>query len=621
MAKKKTEKKVAKKAKKEEVVMRKISDLVLPKEVLDDLKPLEEKIDKFNRQILEKFDKYILGISLLPPPKEVPPNLKPEEAEKFKRRINMLILVDDTEKSQMTKRELHQKIFQVVDKMAVEIDERIYPETMLISSLWQNCYDAKYDLLQLIAVAQHFYDRGMVAAIKISELHKRMVLEKFEKYICCYVLAGSLVQGKATAESDIDVFIVIDDTDVKKMTRAELKDKLRSIIIGMGLDAGQRLGIKTKFNIQVYILTDFWESVKEAHPVIFTFLRDGVPFYDRGVFMPWKQLLRLGRIKPSQEAIENYMKSGEQGLDRVKLRMREIGMEDFFWSTLTPSQAALMMAGFPPPTPKACAEVMRDVFVKKKKMMKDSDVDILDNIIKTRKELEHNAKHEINGKQIDDLLKNSQKYLKKIRELFVKLEEEKSKETVVQTYDSLITVMRDILIQEGTKKVPESDIVSVFEDEMISTGKIQAKFLRSINDVITAKKHYDSKTLKASEVQKSRKSSGELLRTLIEYLQRSRGRSLERCKIKVKNGNRYGEVLMLDTMAFVKLDIDDKEQKISKAAIKKDGSLGTLEDCSLDEYEKALASAKIPDRVFVREGVFESLKRIFGKDVEVLVSM
>jgi len=75
-----------------------------------------------------------------------------------------------------------------------------------------------------------------------------------------------------------------------------LKDKLRAIIIGMGIEAGEMTGIKNKINIQVYILTDFWDSIKEANPIIFTFLRDGVPFYDRGIFMPWKQLLKMGKV-------------------------------------------------------------------------------------------------------------------------------------------------------------------------------------------------------------------------------------------------------------------------------------------------------------------------------------
>ena len=69
-------------------------------------------------------------------------------------------------------------------------------------------------MLRLIAYSAPFYDKGMLAAIKISEMHKEMVMKKFERYIVSYVLAGSLIQGKATSKSDIDVFIVVDDTDV-----------------------------------------------------------------------------------------------------------------------------------------------------------------------------------------------------------------------------------------------------------------------------------------------------------------------------------------------------------------------------------------------------------------------
>ena len=153
-----------------------------------------------------------------------------------------------------------------------EIDKNLSPNVVLLSELWQACFDAKYDMLQTVAMGAPVYDTGMLAAIRIAEVHKTMVLKKFEKYIVSYVLSGSIIRGEATPDSDVDVFIVIDDTDVKKMTRAELKDKLRAIIIGMGMEAGEMTGIPNKINIQVYILTDFWDSLREANPVIFTLI-------------------------------------------------------------------------------------------------------------------------------------------------------------------------------------------------------------------------------------------------------------------------------------------------------------------------------------------------------------
>ncbi|MCX6707192.1 MAG: nucleotidyltransferase domain-containing protein, partial [Candidatus Woesearchaeota archaeon] len=273
----------------------------LPKDVQEKLKKIKEKLDDFQKQATKKFDKYIMGIALLPPP-------KPQQGEPVdKDKISVLVLVDDSDSQKMSKFELKDKLTAIIAKIAQDIDKNIVPQTLILSELWQSCYDAKYDLLQLIAMSAPIFDTGMLAAIKIAEIHKTMVLKKFEKYIVSYVLAGSLVQGRATKSSDIDVFVVIDDTDVKRMTRAELKDKLRAIIIGMGVEAGEMTGIRNKINIQVYILTDFWDSIKEANPIIFTFLRDGVPFYDRGIFMPWKQLLKMGKVKPSMEAIEMYM--------------------------------------------------------------------------------------------------------------------------------------------------------------------------------------------------------------------------------------------------------------------------------------------------------------------------
>ena len=296
----------------------------LPKDVQEKLEAIKSKLEKFHKKILEKFDKYIVGVALMPPPKpeelqqlqqlqnpQMPaPAVPPAPAPEDKDKIHVLVLVDDSDSKTMSKIELKDKLTAIIISIGKEIDPNITPQTLILSELWQNCFDAKYELLQLIALSAPIYDTGMLQAIKIAEVHKTMVLKKFEKYIVSYVLAGSLVQGKATPTSDIDVWIVIDDTDVKRMTRVELKDKLRAIIIGMGIEAGELTGIKNKINIQVYILTDFWDSLKEANPVIFTLLRDGVPFYDRGIFMPWKQLLKMGKIKPSAEAIDIFMGSG-----------------------------------------------------------------------------------------------------------------------------------------------------------------------------------------------------------------------------------------------------------------------------------------------------------------------
>lgn len=585
----------------------------LPPEVQDKLKVIKEKLEKFQKKVTEKFDKYISGVALLPPDRK-------EGKEVNVDKINVLVLVDDTDSQKMSKAELKTKLQGIIENLAKEIDKNLAPKVVIYSELWQECYDAKYELLQLIAMSAPVFDKGMLAAIKITEIHKSMVLKKFEKYIVSYVLSGSLVRGTATPKSDIDVMIIIDDTDVKKMTRAELKDKLRAIIIGMGIEAGEITGIKNKLNIQVYILTDFWDSLKEANPVIFTLLRDGVPFYDRGIFMPWKQLLKMGKIKPSAEAIDLFMNSGEQMIKRVKFKMREMAMEDTYYSILTPSQAALMLHGVPPPAPRETARLLREIFVKKEKILEEEYVKILEHNIQVRKDLEHGTKKEITGKELDKLVIDAEKYLKRIHRLFAQIEKMREEESILHTYETIVTIIRDVLKLEGIERVKDTEMIDIFESEVVHKGIIPERYLRILKEVVQAKKDYDAKKLTKSEVGRVRKDSGELIKFLVEHMQRKRGRELERAKIRVKHGERYGEVILLDKVAFIIHDVDKEDKEISKAPINEDGSLGTTSSSNLEELEAALAKSELFPKVFIKEPIFENLKDIFGKDVEVLIN-
>ena len=598
----------------------------LSPEMQKKLTKLQEKLASFRDKVVDKFGDYIVGITVLPPeqPQQDPKNPAAGQAKDAKKKVNpeevpILVLVDDTTSKKMSKDELHKKFSTIISEIAAGVDKNFKAQSMLLTDLWQNYYDGKHEISKMIAMSAPVYDNGMLAAIRISEIHKTMVLKKFEKYILSYVLAGSLTQGRATEKSDIDVWIVIDDTDVKKMSRLELKEKLRAIIIGMGAEAGQITGIKNKLNIQVYILTDFWDSLKEANPIIFTLLRDGIPMYDRGIFMPWKQLLRLGKIKPSREAIDIFMNSGEQMQKRIGHTLRNIGMEDLYYAALTPSQAAIMLYGLPPPTPRETPEVLEDIFVKKEKMLEKKWIQILKRNVQVRKDLEHGDKKTISGTEIDKILKETNEFLERIKKLFTQIEERKDQKSLVHLHDEVITIIRDILSIEGIKRAKESEIIKIFEHELISSGKVPNKYLRELKDIIDAKKKSEAGKLSKSDLHKAKKGSLALIRFLVDYLQMKRGRELQRAKIRIKHGSKFAEITLLEKEAFIVRDIDARDGKIEKAAVNKDGSLGTAKKSSLEEFEKALAGAKFAQRVFIKEPVFEAIKKHFGKDAEVLL--
>lgn len=600
-----------------EVVPQKTSELdrviaQLPQAEQKKLVDIKNIVESFKDKIVNRLEGYVSGVSLLPPTKD-------EKGKEDSEKINVLVLIDDYEAKKMSKEELAHKIKNVCDEQAKTVSDRLNVEPMLLTELWQHCYDSKTEPLQMIAMSAIVYDTGMLSAIKISEVHKSLVLKKFEKYIVSYVLSGSMTQGRSTPESDVDVFVVIDDTDVKKMTRAELRDKLRAIIIQMGGEAAQMTGIQKDFNIQVYILTDFWESIKDASPVIFTFLRDGVPFYDRGVFMPWKQLLQMGRIKPSPEAIDMYLGSGKQFVERIELKMKEIAMEDFYWGIITPSQAALMMYGIPPTTPRETSKAMRDLLVKKEKLLEPEYVDIFDEIFKIHKDFEHKRKLSITGKEIDDLLDKSKRYLDRLEKLFEEIRSHKEEEKVIHMYENMVTIIRDVLRLENVDSVEEKNLVSLFTKHIIEKGLIPQRYTRMVQDIIKAKKDYDAKKLSKQDVNLVTKDSKELTAVLVEHIQRKQNKDLEKTRIKIKYGSeQFGEVVLLGEEVFVITDLnDDEKRRVSKGKVSEAGDIYDRIDISLDKFEDALMNTRAPPKIFVKGAFFENLKNIFGPDLEV----
>lgn len=590
----------------------------LPPEVKEKLEKLKGKLDKFKDEVLSKFKEYILGIALLPP--ERPPTeeekkkLPAEEIRVIEERakfINALVLVDDSDVKKMTQYELKDKLYKILDKTASDIDPLLKSQVMLISELRESCYDAKYEILSLISIGAPIYDpKDLLAALKVAEIHKSMVLRKFDKYIVSYIAVGSLFRGDATSH-DIDVALVVDDTDVKKMNRYELKDKLGAIIRSMGYEASAITGVKKQFHIQVYILTDFWESIKDASPVIFTFLRDGVPLYDRGVFMPWKLLLQMGRIRPSPEAIDMHMELGDRLLERVNGKLLSIILDDVYYATLNPSQAALMLYGLAPPTPKETIELMEEIFVKKEKLLEKKYVDILAKIRKAYKDIEHGKVKDVSGKEVDEYLKDAKEYLTRIKKLFDQISKKAENRRTNEFYDGALKIMRDLLDSEGIKN---ENIEKGFS-ELTNKGKLPKKFLDNVKTIMQIK---DSK-LGKQEIEKTRKESHDFLRTLIEHMQRKRGVELERARIRVKYGDKFGEVYLLDDKAYIVNDIDVAKKEISKADVLPNGGLGSLAVSKFEELEDAISKTKVPKNVFIKERIFEDLRKLFGKDVEIMV--
>jgi uncharacterized protein (UPF0332 family)/predicted nucleotidyltransferase len=469
----------------------------------------KKEIEKLKTFILKKYP-FTQMLSILPPmsiKNFVEEEEVPKETEKY---IHLYMVIPEEHFKELP------KIKSEIIKQTEGIKQKIWLHLKTPIDLWETCLDSKFELISAIAMSFPLHDTGILGALRVAEIHKSLVLQKFEKYVVSYVIGGSLVRGEAIPTSDVDVFIIINDTDVKRMPRLELKERLRSIIYQYVGEASVIAGVKNKLSPQVYLLTDFWESVKDAHPVIFTFIRDGIPIYDRGTFMPWKSLLRMGKLKPSPEAIDMFMSMGDKTVKRVKNALLDVVVNEIFWGITTPSQALLMLYGLPPPTAKhGLVSDMKRIFVDKEKMLEKKYINILEKVVEIWRDYEHDKIKEISGEEVDKLLKNTEDYLKRLKELREQIEKRSQEKTIEQIYKDVFTLLKSMF---GNKS--QDAIIEEFENRLVKKAKFSPQHLRILKDIVHARAEFKKGKSDIHKVDEARKNASILINDIIEYNQR-----------------------------------------------------------------------------------------------------
>jgi len=486
-----------------------------PDKMKKELDKTKKELEKLKNFILKKYP-FTQMISILPPA-SIKNFIEEEEVPKeTEKHIHLYMVVPEENFKEIP------KIKEEVVKQVEELKQKIWLHIKTPVDLWEICLDSKFDLIGAIAMSYPLHDTGILGALRVAEIHKSLVLQKFEKYVVSYVIGGSLVRGEAVPTSDVDVFIIINDTDVKRMPRLELKERLRAIIYQYVGEASAIAGVKNKLSPQVYLLTDFWESVKDAHPVIFTFIRDGIPIYDRGTFMPWKALLRMGKLKPSPEAIDMFMSMGDKTVKRVKSALLDVVVNEIFWGVTTPAQALLMLNGCAPPNAKK--ELVRE-FKKEfydTKMVEKKYIDFLQKVVDIWRDYEHEKIKEISGEEVDKLVNSTEDYLKRLKELREEIEKRTQEKTIEEIYKDVFTLLKAMF---GSKS--QDALIEDFEHQIVKKAKFAPQHLRILKDIVHARTEFKKGKSDSHKIDQARRSASILINDIIEYNQR--------CELASKN--------------------------------------------------------------------------------------
>jgi uncharacterized protein (UPF0332 family) len=378
------------------------------------------------------------------------------------------------------------------------------------------------------------------------------------------------------------------------MPRRELLERLRGIIYQYVAEASQIAGVQNKLEPQIYLLTDFWDAVKDAHPVMFTFIRDGVPLYDRGTFMPWKSLLRMGKLKPSPEAIDMFMSMGDGVIPRSKKTLLSDIFTNIFWGVTTPAQAILMLNGSPPPTSKELVrDFKRDFY--DTKMIEKKYVDFLEKVVKTWKDYEHERIKEISGTEIDKLLKQTEEYLERLKKLREEIEKKHQEKTIEEIFKDILGSMKHLMGNKSQLKLVEE-----FEKVWVKEGKFNNQHLRILKSVINARDEYKKGKSNSHKVERARRDADILVRDLVEFNQRKDLVSVEKGRMRLKLKDKTIEILNAGGKTFL------FDGTIIKKIDKK------IMETSMEEVEEAITKQKESEFIEFNPHIFEVLKKEFG---------
>ena len=560
-----------------------------------EMEKTKKELDKLKNWVIKKYS-FTQAISILPPQATeifIEEEDIPKQTEKY---IQLYMIIPEAKFKEIPN--MTKEIIKEIDKIK---GQKIWLQIKTPIDIFENCYDGKYDIAGAIAMSYPLHDTGLLGALRVMEIHKSLVLRKFEKYVVSYVIGGSFIRGEAKPTSDLDVIVIINDTDVKKMPRLELKERLRNMIAGKYMQEAVALaGVKNSIHVQTYLLTEFWESVKDAHPVMFTFIRDGIPIYDRGTFMPWKALLKMGKLKPSPEAIDMFMKTADKTKEMIERRLLD-AMIDVYYGVLNPSQALLMLYGLPPPTHKETFKLMDEIFVKKEKLLKKTDIAVLEKGVKLFKAYEHDSKYKISGKEIDKLVKDSEIYMKKLKELGKQIEKRAQEKTIEQFYKDIFELLKSITSQKS-----QDAMIKSFEKDFVKKGKFTNRHLKILNDVVSARAEFKKGKLNAHKVDDARKNAGILINALIEFSQRCELATINKGKMTIKHKKGIAELATYGGETF--LFQDNIIKKITNK----------VEEINMEEVKKAFENQKQQKETQINSEVFTLLKKELG-DFEVIL--
>ncbi|MBR9689523.1 MAG: hypothetical protein GOV01_01325 [Candidatus Altiarchaeota archaeon] len=245
------------------------------------------------------------------------------------------------------------------------------------------------------------------AKTKTAERFSAVARQKLGNMVKGVAIIGSLARGDFRPGSDIDVLVVIDDT------QRDVPDELKEKILAMLNDIGKK--IDKKMQVQIHTITELFQFSKDGDNIVYNFLRHMKIVYDGGILKPMQKLLKSGEIKPTKESVMRSMEGADFYMKKVHQYVEWI-IERYYRAITWSSNAFIMSMGSHPASVPEIPLVLKQY--SDKGILPQEIPIIAAEVIKVHKAAEHgDAKPTI--KDIHDLEPKVVKFLDALRKEIV----------------------------------------------------------------------------------------------------------------------------------------------------------------------------------------------------------
>jgi uncharacterized protein len=319
--------------------------------------------------------------------------------------------------------------------------------------------------------------------LKIANKFKDSVMKKYADITKAVILFGSFTRGDFHKKSDIDMLVIIDDT-VSRFS-PEMKARFDEDIYQIGKKISKDIVVQP-----AWTLTEFWDMARIGHPLLYTIVRDGWALYDTGFWIPIRKLLEFGKIPTTLEAVEKFMESSPQKINRVISAKLYMVAEDLYYSMLNSSQAVLMYNGRNPPSPKHTTLDVKEHLVDTN-LLEETYLKDLESVIEFRKKVEHKEVSDIKGEDLDAFIQKAKKFVSRMEQLLSHLQKTRRAELIKKNYEVMIKAAVAGLKKIGELPPDPKNLPAAIQTNLIDTGKIDPYYGDVLKKVVTMRKMLD----------------------------------------------------------------------------------------------------------------------------------